>query len=66
MYFYFVNVAKNGRYIFNTDKKGIQGERKAIALYEQIATRFSIEEGYEVTLTRWNNPVYTVLSDSTL
>ncbi|MBT7928978.1 hypothetical protein HN682_03560 [Candidatus Peregrinibacteria bacterium] len=66
MYFYFVNVSKNGRYFFSTDKRGIQGKARAVALYEQIATRFPIEEGYEVTLIRWDNPAYTVLSDSTL
>ena len=64
MYFYFVNVSLSGRHFFTTERNGIGIESHANHVYDEMVSRFPASEGFEVTLTRWENPMYTEIKSN--
>lgn len=47
---YEINVARNGRHLFATDKRSLTDETKAVELARELAEKFS---DCEISVTRW-------------
>jgi hypothetical protein len=53
--YYEIIVAKHGYHLFATAERSATSAPKAKLLYEELKSRFSEEEGYTVTITKWEN-----------
>lgn len=51
--YYEILVAKHGYHLFATAERSATYGPKAKMLYEEIKSRFPEEEGYTVTVTKW-------------
>lgn len=51
--YYEINVSKNGSHYFATHKRSISYERKAITMYNEFLEKFPIQEGYRVSVTKY-------------
>lgn len=52
---YRINVALNGRHLFDTDPESAWTKEKAKELYETIKKKFPESEGYTVMVTYWRS-----------
>lgn len=50
--FYEINVSKDGRHFFATDKRSITTERALKEVYPIIKEKFPLEEGYDILVSR--------------
>lgn len=51
--YYEINVTLNGRHFFATDKRSITNTSKLEALYKILKEKFPQEEGYNLSVTRY-------------
>lgn len=51
--YYEINVAKNGIHLFATAERSAQSMWNAKTLYEEIKSKFPEEEGYSISITKW-------------
>ena len=51
--YYEINVARNGMHFFATAERSIQGAGKAREVYDAMCTRFLPEDGYTITVTKY-------------
>lgn len=49
--YYEINVSKDGRHFFATDKRSITTERALKEVYPVIKDKFPIEEGYSILVS---------------
>jgi hypothetical protein len=50
--YYEINVSKNGRHFFATDKRSITNKRALKEVYEVFKEKFPLEEGYDMLVSR--------------
>lgn len=58
--YYDINVAKNGSHFFATSTRSCRTEEEAKKVYKVLREKFPPEEGYEITVTYWENYGRTV------
>lgn len=51
--YYEILVTKHGHHLFATAERSAQYASKAKMLYNEIKSRFPEDEGYSITITRW-------------
>lgn len=51
--YYRINVAKNGKYLFATEQGRLTSKFEADEVIKLFKEKFTTEEGYSVTCTRW-------------
>ena len=49
--YYEINISKNGKHFFATDKRSITTKRALKEVYEVFKEKFPIEEGYEILVS---------------
>lgn len=49
--YYEINVAKNGRHFFATDKRSLTTEAEAQEVYNTISEKFKKDEGYDISVS---------------
>jgi len=49
-----INVSKNGQYFTDTDIDG-PGSDHAYEVFQELQRRFPAEDGYRVTVTKWES-----------
>lgn len=53
MRYYEINVSHNGRHLFATDPRSCKTHTEMLNVFMHLEKRFPKEEGFEVTVTRW-------------
>ena len=53
--YYEINVALNGKHLFATHERSIRWESELKRLLAIIVEKFPESEGYEVSVTKWEN-----------
>lgn len=51
--YYEINVTLNGRHFFATSERSITNEHKLKEVYDVLKERFSNEDGYNITITKY-------------
>ena len=51
--YYEINVSLNGRHLFATAERSVTDHYKLQEVYKLFAEKFPTEEGYQVTVTKW-------------
>jgi hypothetical protein len=51
---YEINVSKDGKHYFATDKRSITTLARALDVRERLKMAMPEEEGFEYTITHWN------------
>jgi hypothetical protein len=51
--YYEINVSQNGQHFFATAKRSISDPLRLKEVYEALASRFSKEDGFELSITRY-------------
>ena len=51
--YYEINVSKDGKHLFATDKRSIRFYWELEKVYRILEEKFPKEEGYKVTVTKW-------------
>ena len=51
--YYEINVSKNGKHYFATAERSITSHTQAEGLYMVFKEKFPENEGYEISVTRW-------------
>lgn len=62
--YYEILVTKHGHHLFATAERSAGYMSKAKLLYEEIKSRFPEDEGYNVTITRWETKGEPIIPDS--
>lgn len=52
---YEINVSLNGKHFFATDPRSLTTREKAKQVYDQFMVRFPEKDGFNVTVTKWEN-----------
>ena len=52
---YEINVSKDGKHFFATAERSITSLTKAEEMYMLFKEKFPESEGYEISVTRWEN-----------
>lgn len=58
--YYEINVAHNGRHYFATAEHSLRDHTTAEEVYNDFLMLFPEEQGYEVSMTRWQKTGYRV------
>lgn len=51
--YYEINVSLNGQHLFATAERSVTGCIKLQRIYKLFVEKFPKEEGYEITVTKW-------------
>ena len=51
--YYEINISKNGRHYFATAERSIDDNEKAQSVANELATLYTKEKGFEITISRW-------------
>lgn len=52
--YYEINVSLNGRHLFATAERSITDHHKLQMVYKMFMEKFPEEEGYQITVTKWD------------
>ena len=52
--YYEINVSLNGKHFFATAERSVTGEWRLREVYKVLKEKFPKEEGYEISVTRWD------------
>jgi hypothetical protein len=53
--YYEINVSLDGRHLFATAERSITDSHKLQMVYKVFMEKFLEEEGYKITVTKWEN-----------
>ena len=53
--YYEINVARGGNHYFATAPRSITSHEQAHRMYNDLVIRFPVNEGFRVTVTKWEN-----------
>jgi hypothetical protein len=53
--YYEINVARGGNHYFATAPRSITSNEQARRVYSDFIVRFPVNEGFRVTVTKWEN-----------
>lgn len=53
--YYEINVSLRGTHFFATAERSITDSIKLLKVYNQIAAKFTKDEGFELSVTKWEN-----------
>lgn len=51
--YYEINISLNGEHFFATAERSIKSENKLENIYKILKDKFPTEEGYNITVTKW-------------
>lgn len=58
--YYEINVSLNGKHFFATAERSVTGEWKLREVYKVLKEKFPKDEGYEISVTRWDKVGYHI------
>lgn len=61
--FYEINISLKGQHFFATAERSIQSEEKLKKVYNILKEKFPKQEGYEITITRWEDRGHVIIMD---
>ena len=62
--YYEINVSLNGKHLFATHKRSVTSESKLKEVYNIFKDKFSKEDGFEITVTYYEEKGYKVNMES--
>lgn len=57
---YEINVSLDGYHLFGTHERSLTDERKAKQVYALFCSKFTVKDGYEISLTRYETRLKTI------
>ena len=51
--YYEITVSVNGKHLFATAERSVVAEWQLKIIYDIFKRKFPVEEGYEISITRW-------------